>query len=166
MPASNCSASRTRGRRWRARSATCWPTRSSARWRPSRIPAGARQAQGKPAGASRILLVEDDDESRVNSAELLEVLGHTVLQVRDGEAALALLRSTAIDVLVTDIGLPGMSGEELAACARAALPSLGVVFASGQDNDSDLAGVVVLRKPYDSAALDQAVRAARKAVVG
>jgi CheY-like chemotaxis protein len=126
---------------------------------------GPRQMAAKPAGASRILLVEDDDDSRVNSAELLEMLGHTVLQVRDAEAALALLPSTPVDVLVTDIGLPGMSGEELAACARASLPSIGVVFASGQDNDSDLPGVVVLRKPYDSAALDLAVREARKAIV-
>ena len=54
-----------------------------------------------------------------------------------------------------------MSGEELAVRARALLPAVGVVFASGQDHACKLSSVVVLRKPYDSSALDEAVRCAR-----
>lgn len=108
------------------------------------------------------MLVEDDADARLNSAELLGILGHTGLPVSDAEAALALLASTPVDVLVTVIGLPGMSGEELAVRSRALLPSVSVVFASGQELACKLAGVVLLRKPYDSSALDEAVRCARR----
>ena len=130
----------------------------------ARPPGAAPLVRTREAGACRIVLVEDDEDARLNSSELLEMLGHTVLPVGDAEAALALLASTPVDVLVTDIGLPGMSGEELAVRARALLPAVGVVFASGQDHACKLSGVVVLRKPYDSSALDEAVRCARRAV--
>ncbi|MGZ8302081.1 MAG: PAS domain S-box protein [Telluria sp.] len=121
--------------------------------------AAARPA-AKAGRATRILLVEDDDDMRLNTAELLESLGHSVKHARSGEAALKILRTTPADVLVTDVGLPGMAGEELAMQARALAPGIGVVFASGQDHASALTDVVLLRKPFGGVALSEAVRAA------
>jgi len=65
-----------------------------------------------------ILLVDDDETVRETSADMLEELGHTVLQAADGDSALILLdEHDEIDVMVTDIRMPGMSGLELSELA-------------------------------------------------
>ncbi len=65
-----------------------------------------------------ILLVDDDETVRETSADMLEELGHTVLQAADGDSALVLLdEHDEIDVMVTDIRMPGMSGLELSELA-------------------------------------------------
>ena len=62
---------------------------------------------------------------------MLTELGHTVEEAGDAEAALAMLEGGRFDVVVTDLSLPGMSGEALAERARERDPDLGVVFATG-----------------------------------
>jgi PAS domain S-box-containing protein len=109
------------------------------------------------AGASRILLVEDELELRETTAELLELLGHTVLSAGDAASALALLEQHAVDILLTDISLPDMSGEVLAAKARAAQPSLRIIYASGQHPSSPLERAQLLLKPYSLDKLMQAL---------
>ncbi|MFZ6680121.1 PAS domain S-box protein [Undibacterium sp. Tian12W] len=111
-----------------------------------------------PLRGKRILLVEDDEVIRANTTELLSLLGHTVLEASNAEQALSLLPATAFDVLMTDIQLPGMSGETLATQARNILPTLHVVFASGRHQQISLPGAVTLIKPYDVAALAEAVK--------
>jgi DNA-binding NarL/FixJ family response regulator len=69
-----------------------------------------------------------------------------------------LLKTGHPDVLMVDIGLAGMSGAELARKARDIHPTVGIVFATGQDAPSDPRGSVVLRKPYDLAAMLAALR--------
>ena len=104
----------------------------------------------EPAG-QRILLVEDNDDARVMSTEMLTMLGHTVLDAADAEAALLLLDTVGLDVLVTDISLPGKSGLELADLARSRLPQLEVVFASGHAWGASLARerqATFLQKPF------------------
>ena len=110
-----------------------------------------------PAGL-RILLVEDDELTRVTTAELLGYLGHAVLDATDGESAIAMLGDSAVDVMITDIGLPGMSGEALASQVRARWPGTGLVFASGQDQQAEMPGAVILRKPYDMRQLQDVLR--------
>ena len=74
--------------------------------------------------------------------------------------ALEALQHTVFDVLVTDLGLPRMSGEELARRARQAAPSLRVIFATGhEDYRSDLPGATLLVKPYDFKGVEDALRA-------
>ncbi|KAF0813144.1 Blue-light-activated protein [Andreprevotia sp. IGB-42] len=106
----------------------------------------------------RILLVEDEEDIRVNTAELLEYLGQQVTAARDAEQALAVLKASPVDVLITDISLPGISGEALAAQARALLPQISVVFASGQHHDTTLEGAMQLRKPYDTASISSVLQ--------
>ncbi len=74
-----------------------------------------RESARREPAALKIVLVEDDDSLRATTMELLELLGHVVSGAASGEAALSLPALAAADVLMTDLELPGMSGEELAA---------------------------------------------------
>ena len=114
-----------------------------------------------PSGR-RILLVEDNDDAREMTTEMLNMLGHTVHGVASAEAAMPLLAMPGLDVLVTDISLPTMSGLELARHARAHWPQLEVVFASGHDWGASLmqdASARFLRKPFSLEELAKALKA-------
>ena len=114
---------------------------------------------GAPAGrALNILFVEDDDLIRSNTGELLMALGHVVHEAANAHAALALMQKEAVDLLITDIGLPGMSGEELAVQARVLRRDLAVIFATGDDHVSTVSGYFVLRKPYDTVSMAAVLR--------
>lgn len=80
-----------------------------------------------------ILVVEDDDVVRMLTTEVLEEFGYQVLSAEDAEQALRTLAAadTRIDLLLTDVGLPGMSGPELARQALTLRPELAILFASG-----------------------------------
>jgi len=103
---------------------------------------------------------------------MLERLGCVVAAVGSGEQALELLtRGGAFDLLLTDLGLPGMSGEELASEVRRRFPRLPVVIASGYGRSGAQAvgmqaeGLQFISKPYSSVDLQQALdHAARTAV--
>ncbi len=101
----------------------------------------------------RVLLVEDDGLIRSATAQMLEGLGHRVLQADQARSAMALLESHAVEVLMTDIDLPEVSGVVLAARARLHYPRLRVIFASGHDagtvaGEGDVTDAVHLLKPY------------------
>ncbi|MDN2714050.1 PAS domain S-box protein [Janthinobacterium sp. SUN120] len=83
-----------------------------------------------PAGR-HILLVEDNADARAMTGDLLSMLGHTVLAVGTAEEALPLLDTPGLDLLLTDISLPRMSGAELAELAARDHPRLEVVFSTG-----------------------------------
>ena len=126
----------------------------------------AKQHATAPTGPT-VLLVEDDALIRVNTAEALQDGGCVVVEAASAEEAMAALQTAPIDVLVTDINLPGVSGSVLATRARALRPGVGLVFASGDIAavaDDDLAGAVLLSKPYGSDALLDAVRRANEHV--
>jgi PAS domain S-box-containing protein len=118
-----------------------------------------------PEWSGTALLVEDNEDVRRYSAGLLVELGFDVLEAADGEAALELLERTAdVQLMFTDIGLPGIDGVELARRAWRDRPALKVLFTTGyvhhslsfaahQDRQSAL-----LRKPYTLAQLAQGVR--------
>jgi PAS domain S-box-containing protein len=109
---------------------------------------GVAAAQPAAGTGLRIVLVEDEQELRETTTELLELLGHTVLPAGDAATALALLEEAAADVMITDISLPGVSGEQLAASARALQPGLRIIFASGQHPRFPLEGAQLLLKPF------------------
>jgi len=113
--------------------------------------ADAFAASSAPA-ALRIVLVEDEAEIRDSTAALLRHLGHQVQEADDAESALALI-SSECDVLITDVQLPGMSGDLLAAQARTLAPSIRIVFATGKGEVNNWPDAVVLRKPYNLASL-------------
>lgn len=119
---------------------------------------------GTPASARpvSILLVEDNALIRVDTAIMLEEMGHSVVQASKAEPALARLEEQSFDVLLTDLGLPDMNGNELARRAVQIQPGLAVVYATG---DSDLPPAcpqqtVLLCKPYGEDQLRGAVEKA------
>ena len=121
--------------------------------------------QALPTRPLRILLVEDDSLIRASTADMLTDLGHSVEEAEDGAKALAALDKGDFDVIVTDLSLPGMSGEDFAAAATERRPDLRVVFAtgyaapSGSSRNGRLRGAVVLQKPYDVQSMAAALRA-------
>ncbi len=128
---------------------------------------GAGDPQNTPERALRILLVEDDPLIRFSTADMLTALGHTVEEAGDGESALNMLESGAFDVVVTDLSLPCLSGEEFAKRAAERWPSPRFVFATGYEMSSrpGAKGVaaVVLQEPYDERSIAAALKAATAA---
>ncbi|MEO9337288.1 PAS domain-containing protein [Mesorhizobium sp. SB112] len=108
----------------------------------------------------RVLLCEDDAIIRMTTADMLQDMGVVVLEAGSATEAMALARTEFVHLLVTDVGLPDMSGVELADKIRAALPDLPVIFATGH---SDVPGtenmpmVDILVKPYDEKGLLAAI---------
>ena len=107
---------------------------------PSALGRGAAVKAGKVVTWT-VLLVEDDDLIRSSTAEMLAELGHAVIQAADGASALQALESEPVDVLVADVGLPDLSGDELARRALKVRPGLGVVFATGDERRIGRAGL-------------------------
>jgi CheY-like chemotaxis protein len=118
----------------------------------------AVRPSAQPMRRLSILFVEDDDLIRSNTSELLQDMGHAVHAAADARAALTLIQTTAFDLLITDVGLPGMSGEQLALEARALRADLAVVFATGDRHVSAVPGAMVLRKPYDTVTIEAVLR--------
>lgn len=108
----------------------------------------------------RILVVEDNIDSQQMACEILAILGHKSQGVATAQEAIKLLANDRFDVLFTDIGLPDMSGVELAEKASADRPGLKVIFASGY-HDAIITSAhfdpVILPKPYDMAQLISAL---------
>ena len=103
------------------------------------------------ANASTILVVEDDDIVRMLIVDVLEELEYTVLEADDGNVALEILADPgkAIDLMMTDHGLPGMDGRELAEKARELRPVLPILFASGYAENIDVpSDMHVIGKPF------------------
>jgi len=111
---------------------------------------------GVAAGTERLLLVEDDAAIRRVASRVLSRLGYTVLQAGSGREALELLeaQSAPVDLVITDVIMPEMSGRELAEALRERAPNTRVLFTSGYTDDAVLrhgiqrAEVAFLRKPY------------------
>lgn len=122
-----------------------------------------RDTEGRSGPRPRVLLVEDELLIRDWIAEMLRDLGHEVEEADSAEEALARLERGGIGVLVTDIGLPGRSGEELAADAARLDPSLRVVLATGRgrtDLDAEKLGCAALEylgKPYEATDVERAM---------
>ncbi len=107
----------------------------------------------------RVLFVEDEVVLRMSTVDMLERIGCVVAAVGSGENALEILgKGNDFDLLLTDLGLPGMSGEELAAEVQRRFPDLPVIVASGYGkSDNKSAGLRFIGKPYSSIDLQQAL---------
>jgi two-component system cell cycle sensor histidine kinase/response regulator CckA len=124
-------------------------------------------APSKPLGGNEtVLLVEDEAAVRNVTTRMLECLGYRVLEAASGEEALPLFeaRRADIDLLMTDVVMPGLSGRELAAALRARDAGLKVLFHSGHTDDTVVRGgilhaeVAFLQKPFTLDALARKVR--------
>src|SRR6266545_3786446 len=117
-------------------------------------------------GTERILLVEDEAAVRAVTRQLLQRNGYDVIEAPEGTAALALLQAGAVtvDLLLTDVVMPGMGGRELAQRVVPRYPGLRVLFMSGYTDDAVVRhsiledGVNYLQKPFHPEALLRKVR--------
>src|SRR5690349_1948828 len=174
-----CSASRSCWPSWRARSRNCWPDRprnhskrcpvstavapcppvleGSASMRPSR-PAfrpGSGWPATSPAGWT-VLVVEDEKRVGVVVREFLRLTGHTVLEASHVDEAIELCRAHGgpIDLLLTDVVMPGMDGPALASRLRSICPNLEVLYMTGYPDDIlarhgvTPGGAPLIRKPF------------------
>lgn len=112
-----------------------------------------------PEGGATILLVDDDDSLRALTAHLLRDLGYAVIEAQSAETAIALAHLTdTLDLVVTDIMMPGDSGPVLRARLRLDRPNLPVLFISGDRHDTVPDGERLLGKPFSKTELAEAVR--------
>jgi CheY-like chemotaxis protein len=120
---------------------------------------GASLSKEKLLDGRTILVVDDDPDVRDYATSVLEDLGYRVLSAADGETALSLLEHDgAVDLLFTDVVMPGLNGFEVARRAVARSPRLKVLFASGYATDLTPAGRL-LKKPYRPQQLTREVAA-------
>jgi len=125
-----------------------------------------RPAARDLSGAGRILFVEDEDAVRGVAAKLLRARGYEVIEAASGEEALELAEFHAgkIDLMISDVVMPGMQGPDLLKQARAYLAGAPVMFISGyaESEFSDLlegeANVSFLPKPIDIKTLAERVK--------
>ncbi|MFN7977224.1 MAG: response regulator [Vicinamibacterales bacterium] len=117
-------------------------------------------------GAAMVLLVEDDPEVRGLFSRFLEAAGHTVIEAADGRDALEIFEARAdeIDLVITDVVMPNVSGPTLTAAIRERRPDVKVLFVSGYAEalDADLAhapGTVLVHKPITRQVLVEQVGA-------
>jgi len=114
-----------------------------------------------PAASAVVLVVEDEAAVRMVIADVLSDLGYTVLEADDGRSSLSIVESgVRIDLLLTDVGLPGgMNGRQVADAARQRRPGLKVLFITGYAENAVVGrsrmeqGMQVMTKPFAVEAL-------------
>ena len=106
------------------------------------VEVGGDQAAETPLGSGEtVMVVEDDPSVRLIVLEVLEELGYRAIEAIDARHAIPILQSTKrIDLLVSDVGLPGMNGRQLAEVARETRPGLRVLFITGYAQNAAVRG--------------------------
>jgi len=131
----------------------------------SDLPSREQPIFAPAAGRETVLVVEDEETVRKLVKKILEGYGYTVLTAADGETALGLLRARGrpVDLLLTDVVMPGINGPELAGRAVKLQPDLRTLYMSGYsqeegDGDKQIDPRVFLYKPFTAEALALKVR--------
>ena len=119
-----------------------------------------------PTGDEHVLVVDDDAAIRLAMTRLLRGLGYRVTEAAGGEAALATVDAgQQIDLLLTDIQMPGMSGDQLARQVQALRPGVRVLYVSGDHTLAHYGSGFsertshFLAKPFDASELAARIRA-------
>jgi CheY-like chemotaxis protein len=130
------------------------------------VPATSATARhAPPSGSETILVVEDEPEFREMARRILDSAGYTTLLAADATEALAVVdgRAAELDLILTDVVMPGHSGIELAAQLRATHPEIPLIFMSGYAESivlgtTEVAPEELLAKPFNQATLLERVR--------
>jgi signal transduction histidine kinase/CheY-like chemotaxis protein len=112
-----------------------------------------------------VLVVEDEEAVRALIVDVLQELGYRTMEAVDGPSGLEVLQSGAkIDLLVTDVGLPGLNGRQLADAARVSRPELKILFVTGYAHNAAVGngllepGMEIITKPFTIEKLASRVR--------
>src|SRR5262250_497437 len=114
----------------------------------------ARELAPATARAARVLVIDDEHEVRSVLCDVLTSMGHTVVEAASGEEGLACCEREAVDVILADVSMPGMSGWDVAAACRRRFPCVPLGFVTGWGDRLDpeevsRSGVrFVLSKPF------------------
>ncbi len=125
---------------------------------------GSSEDTNEYRGTETILLVEDEDAVRELACGILQARGYHVLQARDGEVALRAADHAPVNLLLTDVVMPGLSGPALAERVREVRPDVRILYMSGYADDAlpwhdaRRSGVFLLNKPFTPQALARLVR--------
>jgi PAS domain S-box-containing protein len=129
------------------------------------VDAFAAGATERAATGETVLVVEDEPVVRGVILEMLGEQGYRTLEAVDGPSGLSILRTgERIDLLVTDVGLPGMNGRQLADQARETRPDLKILFITGYAESVAMAdgflqpGMEMITKPFDLGHLSRRIR--------
>ena len=112
----------------------------------------------------RILIVDDEPEIREELAEYLAGKGYRVVVAGDGREGLAKFRAEPCDLVITDMKMPGMAGDEVIRCLRGIAPGLPIVVLTGHYSTQDVAdanragAAAVFNKPIKLRALYEALK--------
>ncbi|HZH25746.1 MAG TPA: PAS domain S-box protein [Azospirillaceae bacterium] len=108
------------------------------------LPRGVSEAPLQTPGCGKVLVVEDETIVRMLLVDALKEQGYSVLEAEGGNAALSIIASSErIDLLATDVGLPGINGRQLAEMARSLRPELKVLFLTGYAYNAAIDGDVL-----------------------
>ena len=133
---------------------------------------GAETRVPDAVGTETVLVVEDEEPVRHIARVALEARGYHVVAASTGAEGLALADDTEVDLLLTDVVMPGMSGREVATALLAKYPSVKVLYMSGYFDDAHVraqlaeAQASVLQKPFTPRALAAKVRQVLDGVAG
>ena len=126
----------------------------------------AAKADEHTATGETVLVVEDEPVVRGIILEMLHEEGYRTLEAVDGPSGLQILRANErVDLLITDVGLPGMNGRQLADQARETRPGLKILFITGYAESAAIAdgflqpGMEMITKPFDLSNLSRQIRA-------
>ncbi len=133
---------------------------------PADSPRVDKHAQAAAGGSETVLLVEDEESVRELVRETLKTRGYTVIEASDGIAGMRVSEEYQgnIEILITDVVMPGMSGRELAKRVAAARPNIRVLYLSGYTEDAIIhegalePGTGFLQKPFTLQVLARKVR--------
>jgi DNA-binding NtrC family response regulator len=114
-----------------------------------------------PSALATILVVDDSDLLRTVALRVLRRKGYLVLEASNAEAGLSIVLSTPLDLVISDVCMPGMSGLEMTAAMRALYPDLAVILMSGFAVDvGAVGGAIFLPKPFRAETLSATVASA------
>nr|WP_280517759.1 response regulator [Falsirhodobacter halotolerans] len=115
----------------------------------------------EPVTGAVTMLVEDDALIRMSTADMLEDMGHTVVVAASAEEALVLMQGHPVEILITDMNLPRMTGLDLADRVMKDRPGMAIVLATG-DTSVKADHVTLLPKPYAQGHIAAAIEQARQ----
>lgn len=147
-----------KSRKGEGTTAEIWlPVAAAATDQPARDAMPIEPSQSKPL---RLLVVDDDALVLMNTAAMLDDLGHSVVEASSGQQALEIINGENVfDLLITDQAMPRMTGAQLASAVRSVHPNLPILIATGYAELPPGVNLPRLSKPFDETALARAIAA-------